>query len=138
MTSVSGKIAMERTPVAMNIASPTQKVLALLSGAKQHGTGWMARCPAHDDHDPSLSVKEDIDGKVLLHCFVGCATEDIVHVLGLTMGDLFARRNGTNNVYPSSRMVKIFELAFPLEVTSLPSPALRLVFHSILTHTWHQ
>jgi DNA primase len=102
MTSVSGKIAMERTPVAMNIASPTQKVLALLSGAKQHGTGWMARCPAHDDHDPSLSVKEDIDGKVLLHCFVGCATEDIVHVLGLTMGDLFARRNGTNNVYPSS------------------------------------
>ena len=36
------------------------------------------------------------------------------------------------------RMVKIFELAFPLEVTSLPSPALRLVFRSTLTHTQRQ
>jgi putative transposase len=32
-------------------------------------------------------------------------------------------------------MVKIFELAFPLEVTSLPSPELRFVFRSTLTHT---
>src|SRR6266704_3670674 len=32
-------------------------------------------------------------------------------------------------------MVKIFELAFPLEGTPLPSPALRLVFRSTLTHT---
>jgi transposase-like protein len=34
-----------------------------------------------------------------------------------------------------SRMVKIFELAFPLEVTPLPSLALRLVFRSTLSHT---
>src|SRR6266481_2788286 len=32
-------------------------------------------------------------------------------------------------------MVKIFELAFPLEGTPLPSPALQLVFRSTLTHT---
>ena len=37
--------------------------------------------------------------------------------------------------YHKSRMVKIFELAFPLEGTPLPSPALRLVFRSTLTHT---
>ena len=30
-------------------------------------------------------------------------------------------------------IVKIFELVFPLEVTPLPSPALRLVFRSLLT-----
>src|SRR2546428_10492368 len=35
-------------------------------------------------------------------------------------------------------MVKIFELAFPLEVTPLPSPVLRLVFHFPLTHTQRQ
>src|SRR5438132_2406954 len=35
-------------------------------------------------------------------------------------------------------MVKIFELAFPLEVTPLPSPALRLVFRCLLTHTQRQ
>lgn len=29
------------------------------------------------------------DGKILLHCFAGCAVEDIVGALGLTMQDLF-------------------------------------------------
>ena len=38
----------------------------------------------------------------------------------------------------ASRMVKIFEFAFQLEVTSLPSPELRLVFRSILIHTQRQ
>jgi alkylation response protein AidB-like acyl-CoA dehydrogenase len=37
-----------------------------------------------------------------------------------------------------TRMVKIFELAFPREVRPLPSPALRLVFRSTLTHTQRQ
>jgi hypothetical protein len=36
------------------------------------------------------------------------------------------------------RMVKIFELAFPREVTLLPSPVLWLVFRSTLTHTQRQ
>src|SRR5256712_9327566 len=35
-------------------------------------------------------------------------------------------------------MVKIFELAFPREVTPLPSPVLRLVFRFPLTHTQRQ
>src|ERR687888_1771538 len=34
-------------------------------------------------------------------------------------------------------MAKIFELIFPQEVTSLSSPALRLVFGFSLTHTQH-
>src|SRR5262249_44000642 len=33
------------------------------------------------------------------------------------------------------RIVKIFELAFPLEVTPLPLPMLRFVFRSTLPHT---
>jgi hypothetical protein len=37
-----------------------------------------------------------------------------------------------------ARMVKIFELACPREVTPLPSPAFRLVFRFPLTHTQHQ
>jgi len=57
--------------------------------------------------------------------------------LGAVMGkkgDAGAVARGTG----SSRIVKIFELAFPLEVTLLPSPALRLVFRSTLTHTQRQ
>ena len=48
-----------------------------------------AQCPAHDDRDPSLSIRECDDGKVLVHCFAGCKTEDILGALGLAWGDLF-------------------------------------------------
>lgn len=50
-----------------------------------------ARCPAHDDRNPSLSVRE-VGGKVLLCCFAGCAAADVVAALGLSMADLFSDR----------------------------------------------
>jgi hypothetical protein len=34
------------------------------------------------------------DGKLLMHCFAGCKTEDVVAAIDLEMGDLFADRNG--------------------------------------------
>ena len=37
-------------------------------------------CPAHDDTNPSLSVKE-VDGKILLKCFAGCSFEEITNAL---------------------------------------------------------
>lgn len=49
----------------------------------------MARCPAHDDRSPSLSVREAAGGKVLLYCFAGCETAAVVAALGMSMGDLF-------------------------------------------------
>jgi len=49
----------------------------------------MALCPAHDDHNPSLSVSLGQDGRILIHCFAGCRPEDVVAALGLKMSDLF-------------------------------------------------
>ena len=46
--------------------------LGLLEGVRKSGTGYKARCPAHDDKNPSLSVTEGDDGKVLVTCFAGC------------------------------------------------------------------
>lgn len=46
-------------------------------------------CPAHDDRNPSLSVSEADDGRVLLHCFAGCRTEDVLDALGMGEADLF-------------------------------------------------
>src|SRR5690606_20731894 len=56
---------------------------------------WVARCPAHDDYNPSLSIR-DAGEKLLIHCFAGCSPLDIVHALGLELSDLFAdpRRTG--------------------------------------------
>lgn len=50
---------------------------------------WTACCPSHDDRTPSLSIKEGDDGRVLVHCWSGCATLDIVAAVGLELRDLF-------------------------------------------------
>jgi hypothetical protein len=70
---------------------PLQQVLELLEGVRPGTNGYTALCPAHDDTKPSLSVSEADGGKVLLKCFAGCDTQDIVEVLGLDMTDLFPR-----------------------------------------------
>ncbi|HVK05847.1 MAG TPA: hypothetical protein VM490_20415, partial [Armatimonadaceae bacterium] len=74
-------------------ASPVDRVLARLSDARRQGAngdggrGWLARCPAHEDREPSLSVSSGNDGRVLLKCFAGCRPEAITAALGLTMAD---------------------------------------------------
>jgi len=65
------------------------RILSRLNGVKPCGNGWKALCPAHDDHKPSLKVDEAEDGKVLLKCFAGCDTKDILAAIGLTMRDLY-------------------------------------------------
>lgn len=68
-------------------------ILERLDKVKKAGKGYQARCPAHDDNGPSLSVREGDDGRVLLHCFAGCTTPDVVAAIGLSMSDLFAPSN---------------------------------------------
>ena len=51
-----------------------------LGGARRSGPGWLARCPAHDDNDPSLSISERT-GKLLVHCFAGCDQQDVIDAL---------------------------------------------------------
>jgi hypothetical protein len=59
--------------------------------ARRAGPGrWQARCPAHDDRSPSLSIKEGDSGKVLLRCWSGCDLAAVLKAAGLTMGNLFA------------------------------------------------
>jgi hypothetical protein len=66
------------------------RLLGRLEHFKQTGPGrWMARCPAHDDRSPSLSIRELDDGRVLLKDFGGCKTESVLNALNLRMADLF-------------------------------------------------
>jgi DNA primase len=48
--------------------------------ARRSGAGWMAKCPAHDDNNPSLSIRE-VDGKELLHCHAGCGQREVIEAL---------------------------------------------------------
>ena len=55
---------------------------------------WTACCPAHDDKTPSLAIRELDDGRILLKCFAGCATDDVLDAVGLTFADLMPERLG--------------------------------------------
>ena len=70
-------------------------LLDTLDAVRETGPGkYVARCPAHDDRSPSLSISERDDGKVLIHCFAGCAPEDVLSAIGLTFSDLMPERIG--------------------------------------------
>lgn len=57
-------------------------------GAKRTGSGWCARCPAHDDKQASLSIS---DGRqaTLVYCHAGCSTASILAKLNLTVAMLY-------------------------------------------------
>lgn len=79
------------------MTSPIEHVLVRLEKVKQRAPGqWSARCPAHADKSPSLSVRETPEGAVLLHCFAGCGVQAITAALNLDMASLFppASRSG--------------------------------------------
>lgn len=63
--------------------------LGKLNGVTSDGKGgWMACCPAHDDHNPSMHVNVGADGRILVKCYAGCMTADICAALGLKVRDL--------------------------------------------------
>jgi putative DNA primase/helicase len=50
-------------------------------GGRKTGNGWMARCPAHDDREPSLSIRDAGDGRVLFRCHAGCDQGRVISAL---------------------------------------------------------
>ena len=77
-------------------------LLSRLTSVKGRNGAYTACCPAHEDRHPSLAIKEE-GGKIIMHCFAGCAVEDIVLATGMDMTDLFPPRQ---NEYgkPQKRM----------------------------------
>src|SRR5215210_8541581 len=84
------------------VADITKDLLSRLEGVKEHRGYWMAICPSHDDHDPSLTVREHEDG-VSVKCHAGCSTEDVLEAIGLEGQDLYPRASLELRVSTSSR-----------------------------------
>jgi DNA primase len=59
----------------------TAETIAKALGGHRAGATWMARCPAHDDRAPSLSISSGKDGKVLVRCHAGCDQRDVIATL---------------------------------------------------------
>jgi hypothetical protein len=61
----------------MNAAA---EIAHALNGRKSGGE-WVCRCPAHDDRDPSMTIRDSDDGRVLVHCHAGCEQGDVIDAL---------------------------------------------------------
>ena len=62
--------------------SPSQHLVDLVGtlGGRWSGNSAMCPCPAHADGSPSLSLRQGDNG-VLVHCFAGCTSEDVLREL---------------------------------------------------------
>ena len=74
-----------------------EPLLHRLDGVAKSGTGWRARCPACEGRSRKLAITES-DGRVLLHCFAGCAAADVLAAVGLRWADIMPPRS-----WPPSR-----------------------------------
>ncbi len=74
--------------------SPVEAALSALDelgmNPRKSGSGWVSRCPAHDDREPSLGIDHGDDGEALICCHAGCDTSTVVACLGLKMRDLYS------------------------------------------------
>lgn len=54
-----------------------------LDKPRKRGRSWMACCPnpSHEDRNPSFSITDSPDGKVLVKCFSGCSQEAVIEAL---------------------------------------------------------
>ena len=91
--------------------------LARLDGVESTADGkWVARCPAHDDHNPSLGVATGNDGRILVKCYAGCSAESVVQAMGLKMSDLMppdTRTNGGRKSRKAPPAVSVDDLVKP-------------------------
>ena len=63
--------------------------LPLVGGRSTGRDTGMGHCPAHEDKNRSLSVRQGKD-RILVHCFSGCSVTAILKALDLRLRDLFS------------------------------------------------
>lgn len=89
---------------AQNTANPSLQILLnRLQHVHQRGDQYRAQCPAREHKSTnSLSLKETQDGRILIHCFGGCSTLEVLQVCGLELADIMPERI-THNATPEER-----------------------------------
>ena len=72
---------------------------------RTHANQFLACCPAHDDKNPSLAIK-DMSDRLLIKCMAGCGIEDIMEAANLTWDDIMPEKQPTENYKPAP--IKIY------------------------------
>ena len=87
------------------------------NGCEPNAARGTARCPAHDDRNPSLNYKQGQRGALVVCRSAGCSTASIAAALGLEVGQLF------DDWQPKgSRPRPMLRLAAPVAAAPEPEP----------------
>lgn len=111
-------------------------VLARLEKVKQTSKeSYIACCPSHNDKNPSLSLRDLPDGRILIHCFAGCQSNSILHSIGLDMNALFPDSLGelkrVKQPFPAADVLKVVGF----ECLVVASSALKILGGEVFTQT---
>lgn len=105
------------------------EAIAKALGGRKVGRAWMARCPAHEDREPSLSIADTEGGTVLVRCHAGCDQRDVIAALrsrgvwqttGRREGQFSRKVNRQHPDKPDSDALKRTEAALAIWRTSQP------------------
>lgn len=67
-----------------------ENILSRLEKVRRTGRdSWLACCPAHDDRNPSMTIRALDDGRILCRCFALCPFDSIVAAVGLDWDEWF-------------------------------------------------
>lgn len=90
--------------------------LSRLQKVRSTGKGsWIACCSGHDDKNPSMTITEGSDGRVLAHCFSqGCSIEDIANGAGLSVSDLMPENVGYHRLKPVRRSFNAMDVLYAI------------------------
>lgn len=58
-----------------------ESIARSLGKPSRNGRGWVCRCPAHDDHAPSFSIRLGEHNNLLIFCHAGCSFQDLLSSL---------------------------------------------------------
>lgn len=59
----------------------TAQELTVALGGRWHGSYGSCRCPAHEDRNPSLTIRDGRSAAPLLWCQTGCESEAVIDAL---------------------------------------------------------
>lgn len=96
-----------------------------LHGVKKTSTGWVAKCPGHDDKVPSLAISIGQDGRILACCHAGCSIENVTSAIGWTPKDLFGDNGKASKTAPTTRKGKVYRSVNEIAAALLRTPELR-------------
>lgn len=118
---------------------PTQRVVDIVGALGGTWRGYIAtcRCPAHEDRDPSLSVRQGHDG-ILVHCFAGCDPGDVLREISRVRPSTSFHPPPSRRVSSGSNVGRIWHEGLPVDATPaaeyLSSRGLRLPLENLRFH----